>query len=205
MNGMSLALIRGLVLLTGGFIAVLGLAGCATMSAEHCRDAKWEELGRADGRRGEQARKLEQHREVCASHGLEPKAEEWRRGYEQGVGEFCTPAGGYNAGRANVGDASLCAGRPGQPEFLAAHQHGGQVFVLLREVREMYRDMRMALAERYSQGEPIDNEAWRLNNSEFTRTLRRRELWLKQRDGEFCDKYGVERLTDADLDPDSAR
>jgi hypothetical protein len=184
-------------------LATLGLPGCATMSAEHCRDAQWEELGRADGRRGEQPQKLEQHRAACASHGLEPKVEDWRRGYEQGVGEFCTPAGGYNAGRANTGDEALCAGRPGEQEFLAAHKHGGQVFVLLREVREMYRDMRMALAESYRENGPGHDDRWRLSNSEFVRKLQRREQWLKQRDGEFCDKYGVERLTDADFDPDS--
>ncbi len=199
--------IRATRLLVGllALLAMLGLAGCATMSAERCHDAKWEELGRADGRRGEQPQKLEQRREACASHGVEPKVEDWRRGYEQGVGEFCTPAGGYNAGRANTGDESLCAGRPGEPEFLAAYKQGGQVFVLLREVREMYRQLRTSLVEANRQGGPGNLKGYDLGNSEFVKTLRRRELWLRQRDGEFCDKYGVERLTDADIDPDSAR
>jgi hypothetical protein len=184
-------------------LAALGLAGCATMSGEQCRTANWEETGRTDGRRGQRPEQFEAHREACARHGVEPEADEWRRGYQRGVGEFCTPAGAYNAGRANLGDASLCAGRPGEQEFLAAHRHGGQIFMLLREVREMYRDLRMALAESYSEGG--NNDVWRLSNSKFVRTLRRREQWLTQRDGEFCDKYGVERLTDADLDPDSVR
>jgi len=197
--------IRALALLAGGFVAALGLSGCATMSGEQCRTAKWEETGRTDGRRGQRPEQFETHREACARHGVEPKADEWRRGYQQGVGEFCTPAGGYDTGRANVGDASLCAGRPGEQEFLAARQHGHQVFVLLSEVRERYRDLRMALAESYSEGGAGNDDAWRLRDSEFVRTLRRREQWLRQRDGEFCDKYGVERLTDADLDPDSAR
>jgi hypothetical protein len=183
----------------------LGLAGCATLSGEECRTAKWEETGRADGRRGERPDRFAQHREACARHAIEPKADDWRRGYEQGVNEFCTPAGGYNAGRANEGDRSLCAGRPGEQEFLAAHKHGGQVFVLLREVREMYRDLRMALADSYRQDGPGSNDVLQLSNSEFVKTLRRREAWLKQRDGEFCDAYGVERLTDADIDPDSVR
>ena len=52
---------------------------------------------------------------------------------------------------------------------------------------------------------PGSNAAWELSNSEFVKTLKRRERWLRQRDGKYCDQYGVERLTDADLDPGAAR
>ncbi|MGH8481033.1 MAG: DUF2799 domain-containing protein [Nevskiaceae bacterium] len=186
-------------------LAVLGLAGCATMSAEQCRAGKWEETGRADGRHGERPEQLEKHRETCATHGIEPSADQWSRGYQQGVNEFCTPAGGYTAGRANLGDVSLCAGRRGEQEFLTAHRQGGQVYELLREVREMYRNLRISLAERYRVGGPGSVDTWELSNSEFVKTLKRRERWLRQRDGEYCDQYGVEPLTDADLDPDSVR
>jgi hypothetical protein len=179
-------------------LAVLGLSGCATLSEEQCRAARWEEVGRGDGRRGERPEQLETHRKACASHGLEPDADEWRRGYQQGVNEFCTPAGGYNAGRAKAGDVSLCAGRRGEQEFLAAYRHGGQVYQLLREVREMYRQLRIMVAENPQAG-------LGLHDSDFVKALQRRELWLRQRDGEYCAQYGVERLTDEDLDPDSVR
>jgi hypothetical protein len=184
---------RGLILL-----ATLALAACATtMSARECRDADWDELGHRDGVRGEPATRLDERRTACAGEGT-VNAEAWRRGYERGIGEFCTPAGGYNAGRADVGEESLCAGRPNEEAFRAAYKHGGQVHVLLREVRELYRKFRYEAEQRTDKG-------LGLRDTEFVRSLERREAWLRQRDDEFSERYGVERLSDDDLDPDRVR
>jgi hypothetical protein len=182
---------RGLILLVA-----LALAGCATtMSERECRDADWDALGHADGVRGEPPARLEQRRKACDGA---VKADEWRHGYERGVGEFCTPAGGYNAGRAGTGEPSVCAGRPNEEPFRTAYKHGEQVHVMLREVRELYRKFRYAAEQRADAG-------LGLRDTELVRSLERREAWLRQRDDEFSERYGVERLTDDDLDPDRVR
>ncbi|MGQ0585924.1 MAG: DUF2799 domain-containing protein [Gammaproteobacteria bacterium] len=191
------AVVRALALL-----AALALGGCASMGPEQCKAARWEKLGRADGARGETPDRFESYRKDCAEHGIEPPAEVWRRGYETGLNEFCTPAGAYPAARAGHGEAELCAGRHGEEEFHTAFKHGRQVNLMLREVREMYARLRDGVAAVMS-GEYSRDQitVFRARaNPDLVDSLRRRQVLLEQHDRVFCEKYGVAPLAQEDFE-----
>ncbi|MGH8442746.1 MAG: DUF2799 domain-containing protein [Nevskiaceae bacterium] len=183
-------------------LAALALAGCAAMSPEQCKAAKWEEVGRADGARGETPDRFDEYRKSCAEHGVEPPVEVWRRGYETGLNEFCTPAGAYAAARGGDGKTELCAGRTGEEGFRTAFKHGRQINTLLREVRELYAKMRDTVAAVMS-GEYGRDEVTQMRirtNPDLAETVRRRQLFLEQRDREYCAQYGVSPLTQEDFE-----
>lgn len=183
-------------------LAAVALGGCASMGPEQCKAAKWEEVGHADGARGRTPDRFDSYRKDCAEHGIEPQQDLWKRGYDVGLSEFCTPAGGYGAARAGEGEVELCAGRRGEDEFRAAFKHGREVNSLLREVRELYAKLRNNVAAALS-GEYNRDEVTRMRinvNPDVENTLRRRQQLLEQRDREFCEKYGVTQLTREDFE-----
>jgi len=187
-------------LLAGGFIAVLALAGCASLSESQCRSGDWEAIGRADGTRGAAADQFERHREACARHGVEPQAEAWRQGYAKGLETYCTPAGGYVAGRSATGTRDACTGKAQASAFLEAHRHGQEVHALLRQVQDLARRVQQidqeVLSGGYSQYE-IDR--MRLRATELSDTLRRRLWELQKLDQGFSLDYKAPELTDDEL------
>ncbi len=77
-------------------LALLGLAatlvaGCASMTEEQCRDANWLALGHADARNGEMPEFGSKRVRSCSEKGVAGNEGEWRRGWEQGRREVCTP------------------------------------------------------------------------------------------------------------------
>ena len=47
------------------------LSGCATMSPEECLQANWEEVGYHDAVEGYHVSRSSEHREACASTGVQ--------------------------------------------------------------------------------------------------------------------------------------
>ena len=51
-------------------VSLLGLSGCATMSAEECATGDWHMIGFEDGSMGYTVDRLGQHRKACAKYGV---------------------------------------------------------------------------------------------------------------------------------------
>ena len=60
--------------------ALLGLSGCATMSADECAMSDWRTIGFEDGSMGYTAERLGNHRKACAKHGVAPDFEAYQTG-----------------------------------------------------------------------------------------------------------------------------
>jgi hypothetical protein len=74
--------------------AVVGVAGCQTMSAEECAAADWRALGYEDAaQRG--ADRLLKRGEDCAKTGVSADAEAYQSGFAMGMREFCIPERGF--------------------------------------------------------------------------------------------------------------
>ncbi len=97
-----------LVLLLG----VLGLAGCATMSAEEraqfCARVNWEDYGRNDGKLGVPARERLKLMRQCAEAGFKPDQDAYLRGHAEGLKEYCTAERGYEVGAAGGHYRHVC-------------------------------------------------------------------------------------------------
>ena len=77
------------------------LAGCQSMNPEQCATADWQEIGRIDGRLGQNSRHVNLHRDVCEEVGTAVDLQRYEEGRKEGLNEFCSEAGAYDAGRKN--------------------------------------------------------------------------------------------------------
>jgi hypothetical protein len=103
--------------------ALLGLASCATMSADQCLAGDWVGQGYSDGASGMSMSRLADHAEACANHGVTPDAAAYRSGRDQGLVRFCTPANGFRAGRTGSGYAGVCPAYL-EADFTPAYRDG---------------------------------------------------------------------------------
>lgn len=103
--------------------ALLGLASCATMSADQCLAGDWVGQGYSDGASGMSMSRLADHAEACANHGVTPDAAAYRSGRDQGLVRFCTPANGFRAGRTGSGYAGVCPAYL-EADFMPAYRDG---------------------------------------------------------------------------------
>lgn len=105
--------------------AVLGLASCATMSAEQCLAGDWSGQGFTDGAAGLSMSRIDDYAEACAEHGVVPNRAAYADGREQGLARYCTPDSGFRAGRTGAGYAGVCPSYL-EADFMPAY-HDGQV------------------------------------------------------------------------------
>ena len=114
-------------------LTALTVTGCATMSEQDCRHAHWESVGLQDGLEGASAKRLDGHREACASTGVVPDTVQWRRGYAHGLRSYCTPNSAWNVGLANQTYHGVC-GHLDEPTFLRYHRAGVLVWQARQEL-----------------------------------------------------------------------
>ena len=177
-------------------LAALALGACATLSEQECRSADWEALGRAEGARGAPAGAIEAQREACAKHGVTLQEVAWRVGHAKGVDEFCTPRGGYLAGRsATRVDARLCAGKPQEEAFNAALRDGKDIARLIDELRTLRQAVREFELQSLS-GELSDRDMQQVNQrvAAVEDGIAAREWELERRDEEYSRAYGAASL-----------
>lgn len=80
-------------------LLALGLSGCATMTQGECLSGNWLRVGYQDGAVGHPPSRLGNHEAACAAHGVGVDAHAYFDGRERGLQEYCTPHGGFVAGR----------------------------------------------------------------------------------------------------------
>lgn len=103
--------------------AFLGLASCATMSAEQCRAGDWGGQGFSDGASGLSMSRLSEHAEACAEHGVIPDSAAYAAGRDQGLVRYCTPDNGFRAGRTGSGYGGVCPSYL-EADFMPAYRDG---------------------------------------------------------------------------------
>ncbi len=94
------------------------LGGCETMSAPQCRVADWQRVGFQDGASGSLESRLADHAESCAQAGVVPDALAYRRGWDEGIVQFCTARVGWREGTlGHSGREAACRGQAGYAVF----------------------------------------------------------------------------------------
>lgn len=72
-------------------LPLLLLAGCASLSESDCRSANWDDIGYRDGVKGAGPDRAQDHASACVEYGISVDRDAWNRGYERGLGVYCTP------------------------------------------------------------------------------------------------------------------
>jgi len=126
-------------LTAAGVLAALAVAGCASMSESECKTADWYRKGLADGTAGRSDAYLAQHHEACAKAGVTPDVAQWRRGWDEGLRSFCTPAVGWREGLAGHGYSGVCIGR-NEAAFMQAWRAGSEVYRIDNQIAANTRE-----------------------------------------------------------------
>lgn len=90
-------------------LAAAALSACATgMTADDCASVDWTALGEADGRSGAPIEGFFRKQEQCAGFGLAPDSAAYEAGRARGLSAYCTPEGGWEAGRSGGVYRGVC-------------------------------------------------------------------------------------------------
>jgi hypothetical protein len=135
---------RGRWLVSPVVLALLG--GCASMSEEQCRRADWPAQGERDGRQGQPASRIAEHREACAKAGVTPDAAAWQRGWQRGVIVYCSPRSAWSEGTRNQGYQGACRDLD-EPGFLRWHAAGIDLYKARQQRDGVKRDIEKAEAQ----------------------------------------------------------
>ena len=113
-------------------LVVLGIpSGCATMTAEECRQANWEEVGFNDAGAGHEITRSADHREACAEAGVTVDFNAYREGYALGLPYYCTATQGFETADHGGGYAAQCELEK-FPEYADGFDQGVAVYALIR-------------------------------------------------------------------------
>lgn len=114
-------------------ISLLGLSGCATMSADECTTSDWHAIGFEDGARGYTAEQLGNRRKACAKHGVTPDFEAYQAGRAQGLRQYCQPSRGFSLGSSGARYNGVCPADLEAP-FVDAYNQGHHLHTLRSKV-----------------------------------------------------------------------
>jgi hypothetical protein len=114
-------------------LALVGLGGCATMSAEECAMSDWRAVGFEDGSLGYTADRLGDHRRACAEHGYSPDFTAYQAGREEGLQLYCQPSRGFNVGSSGGQYYGVCSANL-EAGFLDGYRAGVELYNLRSSV-----------------------------------------------------------------------
>lgn len=107
-------------------MGALAITGCAALSEGECLTVDWHERGVRDGTLGAPRSRLHEYDRACAKHGVRPDQDAYYAGREIGLERYCTPEGGYRAGREGLSYLQVCP--PDTEEaFRDAYREGWEI------------------------------------------------------------------------------
>lgn len=148
-------------------ISLLGLSGCATMSADECVNSDWHAIGFEDGARGYTADQLGNRRKACAKHGITPDFEAYQAGRAQGLRQYCQPSRGFSLGSSGARYNGVCPADLEAP-FVDAYNSGHQLYTLRSRVNSATAQIHAKEHELDDVNDKIRGAEARLINPETT-------------------------------------
>ncbi len=92
------------------------------MSEAECHTADWYQSGFSDGKGGKDEQ-IDKHYSACSEYKVNVDQKQYRKGYQDGLREYCTPQGGWSRGASGWGYSSFCA-KDLEPLFIKAYAAG---------------------------------------------------------------------------------
>jgi hypothetical protein len=123
----------------GAAVAVVSLAGCATISQEACLQGDWFRVGLKDGEAGRAQSRLDDHAKACAKAGVVPDSALYFQARDQGLKFYCTPDRGFSEGRNGNSYAGVCPQEP-ERDFLIGYADGQVVHAAVSRLSEAESD-----------------------------------------------------------------
>ncbi len=123
-------------------LAVVVLAGCASVSREECLQGDWQMIGQRDGATGRVAEaQFERHVTACARVDVTPDRAAWMQGYQAGLQSYCTPLNGVREGEAGRLYRDTCP-ESRETGFLRGYELGFAAYRQRQRISEIEREIR---------------------------------------------------------------
>lgn len=111
------------------------------MSPEECLTADWKQRGYQDGRAGFSSNRVAKHHKACAQAGVTPNLTAYRKGYNAGLMQYCTPGNAVAEGRAGKPYRNVCPPRI-EDRFIYYYDRGKRVYDAEEAVDRLVRESR---------------------------------------------------------------
>ena len=148
-------------------LALAGLGGCASMSAEECAMSDWHSVGFEDGSLGYTADRLGDHRRACAEHGYAPDFAAYQSGREEGLELYCQASRGFSVGSGGGRYQGVCPAAL-EPAFLDGYHAGVELYNLRSSVNAANSRIHASEQELQRTREQIRSKEAALIDSETT-------------------------------------
>lgn len=164
--------------------AIMVVGGCATMSPEECAVADWEHLGERDGRFGQPPEFFGRRASDCEEAGYGADQTAWRRGWDRGIADFCTPDNGFRKGLEGYSYEHICPGLlesdflEGYEPGIAVHDAQSRLEQTESEVERVEKRLRAMREEDEADRDAIERERDRLET--LHERLHEQELELER-------------------------
>eukprot|EP01036_Dinobryon_divergens_P010809 gene10809-14502_t len=122
--------------LLSAVLILLGVSGCATLSKEECLVANWREIGFTDASQGYTQARVAEHRAACAEAKVTVNLEEYNKGFEQGLKNYCTVNTGFDLGSKGAAYPDQCNEKT-YPRVRVGYKEGQAVYNVQRERNEV--------------------------------------------------------------------
>ena len=111
------------------------LTGCTSMTISECEVADWGRIGFMDGARGQSERQLATYVKDCAETSIEPNPQEYRKGWDNGIQQYCTASNGWDEGiQGHEHKAQACRGQAGNKAFISYFSAGMQLYITNEQI-----------------------------------------------------------------------
>ncbi len=169
-----------------GFLSVLVLAGCATLSQEDCLRGDWFGVGMKDGLAGEPESLLSEHAKACYEYGIVVENQTYFAGREQGLRDYCRLENAFAVGLNGRPYHHVC---PGPIDGLFGHFHAAAYAVYVA-----HSEMERIENELYSKERQLHDK--KLNDKDRAQIREDIRHMDRQRDYIRDDLYHHERQLD---------
>ncbi|MCM2281580.1 MAG: DUF2799 domain-containing protein [Bdellovibrionaceae bacterium] len=116
-------------------------SGCVSIQAKQtCENIDWYEIGRQDGINGDTLDSWDRHAQACAGARTTPENDLYLNGRNAGLVEYCSPAGGLEAGKSGREYGHVCPEYL-EDRFLPAYEVGRRIHLLEVENLDIEKSM----------------------------------------------------------------
>lgn len=117
-------------------VAVMGLAGCASISESECVSGSWSDIGYKDGVNGKARDRLANYAKTCAKYGVQPDRNAYLTAFENGLVKYCTYEQGFELGENGNSYNQVCSGN-NSSGFSQGYDEGRAVYEIYREHKRL--------------------------------------------------------------------
>ncbi|MCL1036189.1 DUF2799 domain-containing protein [Shewanella submarina] len=116
------------------FILILSiLSGCASMDQSECNHADWLSQGLTDGQSGQPENTYSLYADDCAEFGVSVSVPEYKKGWQQGIAQYCTRDNGWSVGISGGYYQNACP-KSLEAEFYSAYQSAHNIHIKQQKI-----------------------------------------------------------------------